>query len=106
MSIEGDVLEEDIANVEEYYNGMRETIEALEELIAYFEDYDEDTVIIFFGDHAPKFLKLIFDSEGKELERGFYRTPYMIWSNYEKIVFFNFFKKKNLSKMYFKKCIF
>lgn len=75
--------QEDIDNVEEYYNGLRETIEALEELMAYFEARDEDTIIVFFGDHAPKFLKPICGDEVNEVEMNYYRTPYMIWTNYE-----------------------
>lgn len=75
--------EESIANVEEYYNGMRESVEALEELMAYFEQYKEDTIVVFFGDHAPLFVKLICDTVGREEEMNLYRTPYMIWTNYE-----------------------
>ncbi len=70
-------------NVEEHYNGMKDSIEALDELMRYFEEYEEDTVIVFFGDHAPGFVKTICDTEGRETELNVYRTPYVIWSNYE-----------------------
>ncbi|MBR6665995.1 MAG: LTA synthase family protein [Lachnospiraceae bacterium] len=82
------IVKDDMANdvnradVEEYYNGLHETIEALEELLDYFEKYDEDTVVVFFGDHAPAFVRMICDTLGKETEYGMYRTPYMIWTNY------------------------
>ncbi len=75
--------EKHLENIEEYYNGMRETIKALEELLNYFESYEEDTVIVFFGDHAPGFVNRLCDTEGKEAEISLYRTPYMIWTNYE-----------------------
>lgn len=83
-TVNGDIAD-DISreNVEEYYNGMRESIEALEELLTYYENYDEDTMVVFFGDHAPLFVNLICDTEGKESEMNLYRTPYMIWTNYE-----------------------
>ena len=80
----GDIADDESReNVEEYYNGMRETIEALEELLTYYRDYDEDTVVVFFGDHAPLFVNLITETDGKEEELNLYRTPYMIWTNYE-----------------------
>lgn len=70
-------------DVEEYYNGMRESIEALEQLVNYFENCEEDTVIVFFGDHAPGFVNQICNTTGRETEMRLYRTPYMIWTNYE-----------------------
>ena len=76
-------LDEEIAeDVELYYNGLRESIEALEELMTYFSSYEEDTVIVFFGDHAPGFVKQICDTNSSEIEMNLYRTPYMIWTNY------------------------
>jgi len=73
-----DVSRED---VEEYYNGLYETVDALEALLDYFENYEEDTMVVFFGDHAPSFVSMISDVE--EMENSPYRTPYMIWTNYE-----------------------
>lgn len=71
------------ADVEEYYNGLYESVDALEELLNYFENYEEDTMVIFFGDHAPSFVSMIFEDTGRELDNSMYRTPYMIWTNYE-----------------------
>ncbi len=63
--------------INNYYNGMDETIEALEALMVYFENYQEDTVIVFFGDHAPSLVRNLSNTEIK-----MYRTPYLIWTNY------------------------
>lgn len=83
-TVKGEIADEESrVNVEEYYNGMRESIDALEELLTYYENYEEDTVVVFFGDHAPLFVKLICDTVGKEEELNLYRTPYMVWTNYE-----------------------
>lgn len=72
-------VEEIVAQeINEYYNGMYESIEALEALMDYFENYDEETVIVFFGDHAPSLAKNLNATEKK-----MYRTPYMIWANYD-----------------------
>ena len=80
--VEDQLNEELDETVEEYYNGLRESIGALEELIHYIEDCKEDTVIVFFGDHAPTFAKKLCGADGKEAEMNLYRTPYMIWTNY------------------------
>ncbi|MGN1146546.1 MAG: LTA synthase family protein [Acetatifactor sp.] len=70
-------------DVEEYVNGIAETADALEELIEYFKDYEEDTMIVFFGDHAPSFATTLFKSAGSKGNSSLYRTPYLIWTNYE-----------------------
>lgn len=73
----------DRADVEEYYNGLHESIDALQALIEYFTDCEEDTIVVFFGDHAPSFVNILHDDIGKEMDNSAYRTPYMIWTNYE-----------------------
>lgn len=68
---------------DEYVNGVQQTVLALEELIAYFETYEEETVIVFFGDHAPGIVADLTEVNGKEKEVHVYRTPYAIWTNFE-----------------------
>ncbi len=79
----GQIDKQTQADVEKYYNGLKVTIDALEELFVYFEDYEEDTVIVFFGDHSPSFMNLICDAENNSNKMQLYRTPYTIWTNYE-----------------------
>lgn len=78
-----DESEKNKIDVAEYYNGLYESIDALEVLMDYFEDYEEDTIIVFFGDHAPSFVNMVRDHAKMEKDNGAYRTPYMIWTNYE-----------------------
>lgn len=80
---DSEAAEKYLEDMEEYYNGLNESVEALEELLEYFENFEEDTMIIFFGDHAPGFVTQICDTKGRETEMSIYRTPYMIWTNYE-----------------------
>ncbi|MGN1148370.1 MAG: LTA synthase family protein, partial [Lachnospiraceae bacterium] len=40
-------------SLNQYLSLVKRTDEALEELITYFEEQDEDTIIVFFGDHQP-----------------------------------------------------
>ena len=70
-------------DIEEYYNGMSKSMDALEKLLVYFENYEEDTMIVFFGDHSPGFTDDIFGQNNEVLMNKSYRTPYMIWTNYE-----------------------
>lgn len=84
ITIKGNEVDnETLDNVEEYYAGMNASLEALEELMNYFRECEEDTIIVFFGDHAPSFVKEICNTEGHEIDMNLYRTPYMIWTNYE-----------------------
>jgi len=64
---------------------------AVEYLIDYFSEADEDTVIIFFGDHQPanSVVSSIWKLNGKstgtlsdEDEANRYKVPFFIWSNF------------------------
>lgn len=67
--------------IEEYVNGIEDSTEALRKLMDYFSD-KEDTVIVFFGDHAPYFAENMLELDGSHNIDKAYRTPYLIWSNY------------------------
>jgi len=67
--------------VQDYIGGISKTGEALKKLTDYFEQQNEPTLIVFFGDHAPNYALDILRVAGKE--ELSYQTPYLIWSNYE-----------------------
>ena len=65
---------------------------ALEYLIDYFSSVDEDTIIIFFGDHQPtnSVVSNVWKLNGKngnelskEDEAKRYKVPLIIWSNFD-----------------------
>jgi len=75
-----------------YLSLMKETDRALEKLIDYFEQEEEDTMIVFFGDHQPNdyVSNPILVNNGKNPEEltaeenlARYQVPYLIWSNFE-----------------------
>lgn len=76
---------------EQYLSLLRETDRAVEELIEYFSNCDEPTIICFFGDHLPSmkngFFETILDSPMTEFSseqmQRLYRTEYFIWANYD-----------------------
>lgn len=85
-------------NIEDYenYTGIREYLsciknsdEALKNLIGYFEAADEETIIVFFGDHQPSLSNIaskfygLDDYSTVEDQQAKYAVPYLIWANYD-----------------------
>ncbi|MBO4336933.1 MAG: sulfatase-like hydrolase/transferase [Lachnospiraceae bacterium] len=78
-------------DLENYLSLIKRSDEAFESLVEYFENVDEDTVIVLFGDHEPKlgnkfYKKLLGKKVSKlgpkeSMER--YKVPYVIWTNYD-----------------------
>lgn len=90
---EGDITLTDMEyeDVEEYLSLIKVTDQATEQLIEYFSNVDEDTMIVFFGDHQPMVEKDFYtelvgvDYYDFTLEESIntYKIPYFIWTNYE-----------------------
>lgn len=75
-----------------YLSLMKISDTALERLIDYFVAADEDTVIIFFGDHQPtnSVVSSVWKLNGKngnelsdEDTAKRYKVPFFIWSNFD-----------------------
>ena len=64
----------------EYYaNQVYEMDLFVKELTAALEDYDEDVVLVMYGDHLPA-----LDMKEENLTTGdLYKTQYVIWSNFD-----------------------
>ncbi len=60
-----------------YCNQLYEMDQFIGDLIEELEDYDEEVILVMYGDHLPG-----FDFEEDDLENGnLYQTEYFIWSN-------------------------
>lgn len=76
-------------DVEQYLSLVHETDKAVEKLITYFENVDEDVVIVFYGDHQPRLNGLFYDKiEGEsndtlDEQQNLYKVPFFIWANYD-----------------------
>ena len=74
---------------EQYLSLVKDSDEALEELISYFEGVDEKTMIVFFGDHQPNVEAELIDllAPDRDVFVNSYltrfQTPYLVWSNFE-----------------------
>ena len=68
-----------------YMQEQKMTDDALRELINYFENVEEDTVVLFFGDHQPslnqnEIFKIKDDVAEEEAN---YIVPFFIWANFD-----------------------
>lgn len=66
------------AQIEYYAEQISEVDQFLKELIEALEGYDEDIVLVLYGDHLPS---ISYFTDFKYGDR--YTTEYVIWSNYE-----------------------
>ena len=75
-----------------YLSLMKLSDAALERLIHYFSEVEEDTVVVFFGDHQPadSVVRDIWELNGvdpdeltEEQECLRYQVPFVVWANYD-----------------------
>lgn len=76
----------------QYLSLVRLSDQALEKLISYFEETDEKTIVVFFGDHQPNdtVAAPILNLNGMTTKtltedqlKLRYEVPYVIWANYD-----------------------
>ena len=80
----------DDPEAEAYMSYAYETDKAVEKLVEYFSNVDEDVVIVFFGDHFPhipqfseRLLGSSLGSISTEQNAKVHSTPFFIWANYD-----------------------
>lgn len=74
-----------------YLSLVKKSDEAFQELVEYFSQVSEPTVICMFGDHLPsiedEFYEELFgtdlDNLSIEQQQARYTTPFVIWANYD-----------------------
>lgn len=76
---------------EQFLDLMKESDLALEELITYYSQCEESTLVVFFGDHQPPLTNAFYEElYGKKLSERTteevlrqYAVPFFIWANYD-----------------------
>lgn len=74
---------------EVYSSLIHESDKAVEYLLTELENYPEDTIVVFFGDHYPKVEQSLYNEiHGSEFETLpeqmlQYTVPFFIWANYD-----------------------
>ncbi|MCR5135323.1 MAG: sulfatase-like hydrolase/transferase [Clostridiales bacterium] len=66
---------------EYYVNQVYEMDQFVGDLTDQLRDYDEDTIVIFYGDHMPALTNI--SEETLTDGRNIYQTDYVIWSNFD-----------------------
>lgn len=71
--------------LDQYLSLIKISDTEIKRLIEYFSNEDEETVIVFFGDHLPMIANNIISSntnhQNDTLDK--YSTPFFIWTNFE-----------------------
>ena len=85
-------LNGDYPKAKRYLSLVKDSDEAFEDLVNYFSNVDEPTIICMFGDHQPsiedEFYEELYDvSDLDDLSdiqtQDRYSTPFIIWANYD-----------------------
>ena len=79
---------DELDTAENYLSLLKHTDEAFKNLIDYFSNVDEPTMIVMYGDHQPSLgnaaNNLFFPYSGTpEQDIKQYVTPFIIWANYD-----------------------
>lgn len=85
-------MDGDYPQAERYLSLMHASDQAFEELIDYFKNVEEPTIIVMFGDHQPSVEQEFYEElyDGKSLDElseeellSRFQTPFVIWANYD-----------------------
>ena len=77
--------EKGYGDVEQYLSLLRKSDESFETLIDYFNNQEEPTIILLFGDHQPVVYSEFDQVYANPLEeyRHKYAVPFLLWANYD-----------------------
>ncbi len=92
--LNGESCEGRYPKADQYFTLMDMSDEALEYFIGELEQLDEPTMVVLFGDHQPSVETEFFEEfygarwteVPAELKINSFKTPYMIWTNYDRRV--------------------
>ncbi len=79
------------APVNQYLSLIKKSDEALQELVGYFREVSEPTLILFFGDHQPHLSDRFYGHVMNKFPTQFeeedvmkeHLVPFMLWANYD-----------------------
>jgi len=93
VAIEGDLSEEAMELTQVFGQGVYDATMALDKLVKYLETSEEETIVVFFGDHLPLMgddLKVYKENDFITEDQSFVENamklstvPFVIWSNYK-----------------------
>lgn len=71
---------------DEYLNLVKASDHDFKNLVEFFKNYDEPTIICIFGDHQPSIYNYYLDiayGENNYKDEDSFKTPLTIWANYD-----------------------
>lgn len=69
--------------IENYANLLKSVDSHIQDLVEYFENHEEPTMIVFYSDHIPPFGEELYNEIGFDMfGSNNRRVPAIIWSNY------------------------
>jgi len=86
-----DRFSDEDSKIQQYFCLMRTSDNALRQLITHYEQIDEPTLVVFFGDHQPSLSNEFYETlHGKKLSERTteeilkqYAVPFFLWANYD-----------------------
>jgi len=75
--------ESDRQAAEVYLQTLHNSDKYLGEFIQKLQDFDEPTVVLFYGDHSPGVFSIVHSSEDETMRNLSQLTPYFIYANFE-----------------------
>ena len=89
--VPSDAYEDENSAIQQYLCLMKVSDDALQKLIAHYEQVAEPTLIVFFGDHQPSLSNEFYEAlYGKKLSERTteevlrqYAVPFFLWANYD-----------------------
>ncbi|MBQ7795500.1 MAG: sulfatase-like hydrolase/transferase, partial [Lachnospiraceae bacterium] len=90
--LNGEACEGQYPKADQYLTLIQMSDEALEYFLAELEQVEEPTMVVMFGDHQPSVETHLFEAlygmrwteVPDELKLNSFKTPYMIWTNYDR----------------------
>ena len=93
MEVSCELTQTEYETIRSYATGIQYADAMLAKLVDYFEDVQEPTVILFFGDHQPSLgspgyelmqrIGYVADNTTEEGKLALQSTPYLIWNNFQ-----------------------
>lgn len=79
IKVTSDIDRENISDIEYYVNQIHQMDQFVQDLVNTINSFDEDTVVVFYGDHLPS-----LGIEKEQLDNGsIYQTEYVAYSNFD-----------------------
>ena len=82
-TVTADVSKDDKSAIEVYAQTLNLSDKYLGEFLNELENFDEKTVVLWYGDHSPGIFEKINNNKDKKVRDLSYVTPYLIWANFD-----------------------